>query len=353
MGGSEITGVQNHSDDSHADLAEGGISVIVCCHNSAAIIGTTLEYLSRQEVEANLKIEIIVVDNASSDGTTQVAQDCWQKLVPGLSSAVTFKVISEPRLGLTHARFTGAKEAIYPYIIYSDDDNFLAPDYCLVAYQILRENEVIGACGGKGIPVFEESVPPWFEELEISYAWGAQNAQDGYVDTYSLYGAGLVIRRSILLRLIDAEYRPILEDRSGRQLSSGGDEELTMWCKIFEYQLYYTARLQFQHYIKAGRMTKAYLFRFYKAIGVTLAKQIPLQIVLFNQEKTWRARWVFQVFRWMSLGIRNVFTSKTILLKRLDFYANWWRVKTILLARADYLEKLKYLTEFKATIIRP
>ena len=329
---------------------EGGVTVIVCCHNSAEIIETTLEHLVKQEVEEGFKIEIILVDNGSVDNTSLVAQEKWLKLTPTRGGVPNLRVVAEPRPGLAFARFAGARAATFPYIIYCDDDNFLAPEYCRIAYELMQNDQSIGACGGEGIPVFQEPVPQWFEELGIRYAWGPQAPADGYVKSYALYGAGMVIRKSILMTLIETGYQPVLQDRVGKQLSSGGDEELTMWCKILGYQLYYSARLRFQHAIKAGRMTMEYVLRFYKAIGISLAHQIPLQVVLFNQENTFRARWDYQLIKWMVVGIKEFLFAKSALSRKLDFQSNYWRVKTILEERKKYFQNLHYLIGFKVQL---
>ena len=175
-----------------------GISIVICCYNSGQIIGKTLGYLSDQEISTGFTIEVILVDNASSDNTLEVAEKSWTTLPASQNPSFTFRIVSEPRPGLSYARFKGSKEATYPYILFCDDDNFLATDYCATAYEIMYSDPVIGACGGCGKPVYEGEMPEWFKSLQISYAWGPQSDKEGYTKSYTLYGAGLVIRRSIM-----------------------------------------------------------------------------------------------------------------------------------------------------------
>jgi len=54
-----------------SDQALRGVSIIICCYNSAWVIGWTLEALLAQRIRDIPSWEIIVVDNKSTDGTPQ------------------------------------------------------------------------------------------------------------------------------------------------------------------------------------------------------------------------------------------------------------------------------------------
>jgi glycosyltransferase involved in cell wall biosynthesis len=299
-----------------------------------------------------LQVEIILVDNASKDRTVAVAEEIWYSCAQRFNQQISYRMVSEPRQGLSYARFTGAQAASHPYLIFCDDDNYLAENYCVVAHELMEKDDSIGACGGEGIPLFEYGVAPeWITRLGLSFAWGAQNDKEGYLTTYSLYGAGLTVRRSILMRLMNLAYQPVLEDRTGTMLSSGGDEELTMWCKIMGYRLYYTPRLRFQHFIKSQRLTIEYVKRLYQAFGVSLAGQVPLQIILFNQEKTYRRYWTYQFVKWILIAMKHCLDfRKDKLLKELDCSCNHFRIKTLWKQRQAYDKILDSLIDTKIRV---
>ena len=52
-----------------------GVSIVVCCHNSAARIEATIEHLARQETP--YPWEVVLVNNASTDDTTERAKAAW------------------------------------------------------------------------------------------------------------------------------------------------------------------------------------------------------------------------------------------------------------------------------------
>src|SRR6266516_3860790 len=82
-----------------------GVSVVICCHNSAQRLAKPLAHLAVQQVPQGIPWEVILIDNASTDGTADFATAHW----PATASA-PLRVISEPRLGLTHARECGFRE---------------------------------------------------------------------------------------------------------------------------------------------------------------------------------------------------------------------------------------------------
>ncbi len=56
-----------------------GVSVIICCYNSEQTILETLTYLGAQQLDARFSIEVILVDNVSTDATVEVAQRYWEE----------------------------------------------------------------------------------------------------------------------------------------------------------------------------------------------------------------------------------------------------------------------------------
>ncbi len=84
------------------------VSVIVCAHNEAQYLPACLHSLLAQTRPPD---EVLVVDNASEDGTGDVAAR-----IPGV------RVVSEPRKGLVVARETGRRAARGDLLVYVDAD---------------------------------------------------------------------------------------------------------------------------------------------------------------------------------------------------------------------------------------
>jgi glycosyltransferase involved in cell wall biosynthesis len=91
------------------------VSVIVPCRNGAAWLGAAIESCLRQTWQP---LEIIVVDDASSDGSREVARRYQARGVVALDS---------PRRGASAARNTGLRHARGDFIQFLDADDVLDP----------------------------------------------------------------------------------------------------------------------------------------------------------------------------------------------------------------------------------
>lgn len=230
-----------------------GISVVICCYNSAPIIEETLGHLIEQQVDDQIAWEVIIVDNYSTDNTSGLAKNYLAK------TSVDFKVIQEKKVGLAHARAAGVLASNYDYVIFCDDDNWLSTEYIRIAYYKLKSNSRIGVLGGRGIPVFESEEPEWFNDYKSFYAVGSQGQSAGDISERNyVWGAGMVLRKELYKKLLSDGIESKLSDRKGHSLSSGGDSEISVLYLICGYRLWYDPALQFHHYISANKLTINY-----------------------------------------------------------------------------------------------
>ena len=242
-----------------------GVSIIVCCYNSIGRIEHTLAYLAKQKFRTRINVELIVVNNASTDETKKIVTQLLKTLFPLWSCSV----IDEMNQGLTYARNAGIKNALYEYLLFCDDDNLLFPDYVQNAYDILSQNEWIGACGGRGIPEFlgvEE--PEWFKKAAPSYALGSQLSQSGKLVRNSLYGAGLCIKHSIINELYQKKFHSFLTGRKGKGLLAGEDSELTKAILLLGYKLEANDSLLYKHIMPSNRLNKEYFYKMLYGFGL-------------------------------------------------------------------------------------
>lgn len=249
-----------------------GISVIVCCYNSASRIKDTLDHLAKQELNG-IKAEVIVVNNNSSDDTAAIAASCWVSW----NAAIPMRIIDEPTPGLSSARHTGIKNAVFDYVVFCDDDNWLSEQYLLTAFLIFESDSKIGALGGMGIPVYEIEPPATVRKHVAQYAVGPQAAASGDVTLSKgyLYGAGIAIRKSAYEYLIKKGFKFTLTGRIGQTLTSGEDFELCQAIILTGYTLYYDSTLTFKHYLTRNRLNENYLFRMNKGFGYSIAFLYP------------------------------------------------------------------------------
>lgn len=104
-----------HSTDADTPL----VSIIIPCRNGASTLAATLDSCLAQTWPA---LEIIVVDNASSDASLALARD------KAAGAGTPIVVHSCPQLGANHARRLGYEQARGAFIRWLDADDQLAPD---------------------------------------------------------------------------------------------------------------------------------------------------------------------------------------------------------------------------------
>lgn len=238
-------------------MIQHGVSIIICCHNGASRLPETIKHIQNQVVPRHIPWEFILVDNASTDNTIDIAEQVWSERY----CSGEFRLVSEPVLGLSHARKRGFEEAQYDFMIMCDDDNWLASDYVTNTYYLMVEKNSVGALGGFGKLIFECDPPKWIENAQI-FAAGSQSEHSGKVEKNRLYGAGCVIRKTAYLKLMRLGFKSFLSDRKGNELSSGGDYELCYALAILGYDIWYDERLRFSHFITKERLTWEYFMRY-------------------------------------------------------------------------------------------
>jgi glycosyltransferase involved in cell wall biosynthesis len=276
-----------------------GFSVVICTFNGAARIERVLVALA--ELNSGTAHEIILVDNRSTDGVATVAPAIWKQIGQQI---VDFRVIVEPTPGLSAARRAGARAATREVVVFCDDDNLLAPDYLEVAASIMAD-ETIGAAGGANTPMTDYEIPPLFFSLASLSAVGAQALANGEID--QLWGAGLVVRRKLLVQLYETPGFPILVGRRGSALTCGEDLEICLGVSLLGYRLWYDERLYLRHMVPSERISATYirgLTEGFKAAHPVLSRYAELR-KMANQTFRQRLRSILSAAARIPLFVRR------------------------------------------------
>ncbi len=255
-----------------------GVSVVICCHNSADTLAETLRYLAAQSIADNIPWEVIIIDNASTDQTVQVALDAWPQ-----QYSTHLRIVQEPKLGLIYARYRGLAEARYEVISFIDDDNWVCSSWIQTVSEIMGGHPRVGACGGQNIPEFATPEPEWFGLSGKSYAVGSQGPASGGDITWSrarLVGAGLTIRKAAWQQLVDNGFQSMLVGCQGKTLNRGEDTELCFALVLAGWHLWYEPRLVLRHFLTADRLHWHYLRKLRRGGGQATVGFDPYRLVL-------------------------------------------------------------------------
>jgi glycosyltransferase involved in cell wall biosynthesis len=248
-----------------------GISVVVCCYNSSQRIPETLSHLFVQKKIPIDKWEIIIVDNACTDDTTSIVSKLYDSFD---GDKPVLKIVAEPQPGLSSARIKGIAEAKFNYVIFCDDDNWLAENYLSTALQIMSDNNEIAVLGGMGEPVFETEEPPYFWSNQYHLLAVGPQSNDGKNDITNskkvVYGAGMVVNRIFFYQLLnDFNFEFQTSDRKGNSLLTSGDHELCLALRRIGYKIFWSEDLRFKHFIPASRTTINYYKKLLTGLGLS------------------------------------------------------------------------------------
>lgn len=278
-----------------------GISVIICCYNSAWIIEKTLNALLNQQYIGDWGYEIIIVDNNCQDDTKKISQQIIQSHV-----TIETKIINESTGGLMYARKRGIQESKYEYILFCDDDNILCPTYVSSIFETFEKDPQLGACGGVGIAQLQGEKPNWFAELQLAYACGLIPQQN------YLYGAGCAFRSSILKTLHQTKYPFLLTGRKGKNQLAGDDTELCLITKYLGFNILQIQGITFEHIIQRRRLTTKYLYQMFEGFGKS-AKAIYMYQNLLSSKRYNRLIYIIQQFiliaQWLKALIRTLINN--------------------------------------------
>jgi glycosyltransferase involved in cell wall biosynthesis len=238
-----------------------GVSVIICCHNSAKLLPNTLAHLKRQRISVPLEWEIVVVDNASTDGTEWIARECW-----GDDDPAPLRVVSEPRLGLCYARERAFQEARYEIVSFIDDDNWVETDWIATVSESLSSDPELGAIGSINTAVADVAFPDWFARYCVYYAaWAFRERTE--LASWVLNGAGMTIRKTAWRQLRLNGFQLRLTDRIGRRLTSCGDLEMGCALQLAGWKMRVEPGLKLKHYMTPGRLQWSYLRKLMRGCG--------------------------------------------------------------------------------------
>jgi glycosyltransferase involved in cell wall biosynthesis len=229
-------------ESSHA--LEFGVSVVICVYNGAVRLPATLEHLKKQRGCDDLKWEVLIVDNASTDGTAEVARRCW-----AAESSATMRIIRESRLGLTYARECALEHASYELVSFIDDDNWVSETWVRRVVEAMTAHPEAAAIGGYCAAVPEITPPQWFARFKNYYAIGPD--YDRGAEVPMLWGAGLNLRKSAWRGLRAGGFRFLTTTQCE-------DQEICLAARLAGWKLRFDPELRLQHFIPAGRLTWDY-----------------------------------------------------------------------------------------------
>jgi glycosyltransferase involved in cell wall biosynthesis len=159
------------------------VSLIIPAYNEEKYIGECLEYVIKNS--NGFFHEIIVVDNASTDKTAEVA-----KKYPGV------KVVREDKKGLTKARQRGLIESTGEILANIDADTRLPAGWCEILSKEFEDEKIVTLSGRY---IYYDMHK--FRQVFVWMYWHFMGVPSYWLTGYMLVGGNFAIRKDVLEKM--------------------------------------------------------------------------------------------------------------------------------------------------------
>jgi len=230
--------------------ADPRVSIIICTYNRSQDLRRALASLGRLTYR---NLEVIVVDNRSTDGTAEVIAE------------FPVKGLREERQGVSFARNCGLEAADGDLLLFFDDDITVECDAFiehLVA--LFRSDASIGIVGGliRAVPVGRGN--PGFAAMFLA---GQDHGPEARIihEPEILIGASLMYRRDALGQ---DRFNPEL-GRRGKGLMANEELDMTRRIEARGWRSAYCPDAVVNHWISGSRCTWRYVLRLQYYLGLS------------------------------------------------------------------------------------
>jgi GT2 family glycosyltransferase len=190
------------------------LTLAVCTRNRASCLDATIERLRALETPDDLRVEILIVDNGSTDNTPALVAEA-------ASRDTRIRCAVEPRRGVSRARNAAVRAAKGDIIAFADDDVEPRRDWLVNLVAPIRSGEADAAVGSIRLPAsrLRSWMEPWHR------AWLGDTSATESSRAPELLGACMAFSRDVLRSV------PAFDPELGAGALGQGEEAL------FSYQL--------------------------------------------------------------------------------------------------------------------
>jgi len=233
------------SQISEADISAVQISAIICTHNREQYLAAAIDSLLAQTIE---NYEVIVVDNASTDKTADIAK--------ARLNHPKVRYIYEEKLGLSIARNTGAAAAKGQIVAYLDDDAEASKGWLEALMAAFNSDEHVAIAGGKVTLIWPpQTTPPEWISNDLSSSLGLYDlgSEQVYIQRPELTPRGLnyAVRKSFLETIGGFDTHL---GRVGKNLLSNEEQQMTRLALENNWKVAYVPEALAAHNVAPARM---------------------------------------------------------------------------------------------------
>jgi GT2 family glycosyltransferase len=238
------------------------ISILICTYNRADYLADTLSSLFELRGLQERRVEVLVVNNNSTDTTEEVTAGFQRRYGDML------RLIRETRQGLSCARNRGIDESSGRIVAFVDDDVLFDRDWLKNLEAAFHGSPDVAAVGGKAILKFELPRPDWVTD-EILPAFSAVDLGEEATDfAYPdhPFGCNMAFRREVFDRV--GRFAPEM-GRVGNLLISNEEKDLFYRISKAGLRVIYWPGASLQHRVVPARIDREFVNSRYFWQGVS------------------------------------------------------------------------------------
>lgn len=227
------------------------LTVLFSTHNGAGTLPAMLAKFRELAIPIGTELQIVAVDNNSTDATSQILQ--------AASADLPLTVIRHGERGKNRALNAALPLAKGELIIFTDDDVLPDQNWLVSLQQAAAENPGFDIFGGHIIPHWPSPPPRWITEqtpLGITYALTAPHLAAGEIFPGLIWGPNMMVRRSVF----DAglRFNEAIGPNSGQYIM-GSETEFNLRAHSNGHRCYFAPDAKVQHIIRPGQMSKQWV----------------------------------------------------------------------------------------------
>ncbi|MFO0938486.1 MAG: glycosyltransferase [Gemmataceae bacterium] len=224
-------------------------TVAICTWNRAALLDQTLARFEKLVPPPGVQWELLVVNNLCTDNTDEVVRSYESKL--------PVRLIHERTAGKVHALNRCIAEARGEYILFTDDDALVEPDWLSQILAKFRETSA-EMVFGRVLPWWETKPPKWYGEILAANFALLDYGSESFVSTTmqrSPFGVNYAFRKAVFDEI--GRYKTDLGPRGGQGFG-GEDDEIFRRMLLKKKNVVYDPLAVVYHFVPKLRCEKAY-----------------------------------------------------------------------------------------------
>jgi len=273
-------------------VSETGITVVICTHNRAQLLASTLASLNDAIMPPGLRISILVIANACSDETVTILTDYQSD--PDNKLPLQFS--EEPIAGKSNALNRAIKLVDDGFIAFVDDDHRIDKHYYAVIDKAIRKHPDGRIFCGKIIPDWTGDEPGWihdqgrFKIYPLPIPHFELGDRELHVDrTMKIPGGGnLIVHSSVFAET--GGFSTSLGPK-GHDLAGSEDSDFVLRALANGIKLIYIPEIIQYHFVDLDRLKLSYL------VKKSYQRTRTLMVAKRSDDKT------VPLYLWKKLGI--------------------------------------------------